>query len=43
MFWIEENKGEMYWNSYRLLENQLIRLSHSICFDDDQSMYILPN
>lgn len=36
MFWIEKNKGEMYWNSYRLLENQLIRLSHSICFDDDQ-------
>lgn len=26
----------MYWNSYRLLENQLIRLSHSICFDGDQ-------
>lgn len=27
---------EAYWNSYRLLESQLLRLSHSICFDDDQ-------
>lgn len=36
MFWIEKNKGEAYWNSYRLLESQLIRLSHSICFDDNQ-------
>lgn len=28
--------SEAYWNSYRLLESQLIRLSHSICFDDSQ-------
>ena len=27
---------ETYWNSYRLLEDQFLRLSHSICFDDDQ-------
>lgn len=27
---------EAYWNSYRLLEGQLLRLSHSICFDDSQ-------
>jgi len=27
---------EAYWNSYRLLESQLLRLSHSVCFDDDQ-------
>ena len=28
--------NEAYWNSYRLLEHQLLRLSHSICFDDNQ-------
>lgn len=33
---LSKNTGEAYWNSYRLLEKQLIRLSHSICFDDDQ-------
>lgn len=27
---------EAYWNSYRLLENQVLRLAHSICFDDTQ-------
>ena len=27
---------DAYWNSYRLLESQLLRLSHSICFDDTQ-------
>ena len=27
---------EAYWNSYRLLESQLLRLSHSIRFDDHQ-------
>ena len=30
------NSHEAYWNSYRLLESQLLRLSHSICFDDNQ-------
>lgn len=33
---LEKNNHEAYWNSYRLLENQLLRLSHSICFDDEQ-------
>ena len=31
-----KNQHEAYWNSYRLLESQLLRLSHSICFDDNQ-------
>ena len=31
-----KNYHEAYWNSYRLLESQLLRLSHSICFDDTQ-------
>ena len=31
-----KDTGESYWNSYRLLEDQLIRLSHSISFDDAQ-------
>ena len=31
-----KNHHEAYWNSYRLLESQLLRLSHSICFDDAQ-------
>lgn len=31
-----KNHNEAYWNSYRLLESQLLRLSHSICFDDTQ-------
>lgn len=31
-----KNNREAYWNSYRLLESQLLRLSHSICFDDTQ-------
>lgn len=30
------NTHEAYWNSYRLLESQLLRLSHSIYFDDNQ-------
>ena len=30
------NKSEAYWNSYKLLESQLIKLSHSISFDDKQ-------
>ena len=30
------NSREAYWNSYRLLESQLLRLSHSIRFDDNQ-------
>lgn len=30
------NAHESYWNSYKLLESQLLRLSHSICFDDKQ-------
>lgn len=30
------NMNEAYWNSYRLLESQLLRLSHSVCFDDNQ-------
>jgi len=30
------NTREAYWNSYRLLESQLLRLSHSIHFDDNQ-------
>ena len=33
---LRKNNHEAYWNSYRLLESQLLRLSHSICFDDDQ-------
>ena len=32
----QKNSREVYWNSYRLLESQLLRLSHSICFDDNQ-------
>lgn len=36
MFRINENKSEAYWKSYRLLEDELIRLSHSIAFDDEQ-------
>lgn len=36
MFRTNENKSEAYWKSYRLLEDELIRLSHSIAFDDDQ-------
>ena len=31
-----KNHHEAYWNSYRLLESQLLTLSHSICFDDTQ-------
>lgn len=31
-----KNLQEAYWNSYRLLESQLLRISHSICFDDQQ-------
>ena len=31
-----KNTSEAYWNSYRLLEKQLIRISHTICFDDEQ-------
>ena len=31
-----KNHHEAYWNSYRLLESQLLRLSHSVCFDDTQ-------
>ena len=34
---LAKDVGESYWNSYRLLEDQLIRLSHSICFDDAQA------
>lgn len=30
------SSGESYWNSYRLLESELIRLSHAIRFDDTQ-------
>ena len=33
-FYLKENKP--YWSSYKLLESQLLRLSHSICFDDKQ-------
>ena len=33
---LEKSHHEAYWNSYRLLESQLLRLSHSICFDDTQ-------
>lgn len=33
---LRKNTHEAYWNSFRLLENQLLRLSHSISFDDDQ-------
>ena len=33
---LQRNSREAYWNSYRLLEGQLLRLSHSICFDDHQ-------
>ena len=33
---LSRNTHEAYWNSYRLLESQLLRVSHSICFDDDQ-------
>lgn len=33
---LSKNHHEAYWNSYRLLESQLLRLSHSICFDDTQ-------
>ena len=33
---LRKNNHEAYWNSYRLLESQLLRLSHSICFDDEQ-------
>lgn len=33
---LSRNNHEAYWNSYRLLESQLLRLSHSICFDDEQ-------
>ena len=36
MFLSSIRTSEAYWNSYRLLEQQLIKLSHSICFDDDQ-------
>ena len=36
MFRTNENKSESYWKSYRLLEDELIRLSHSIAFDDQQ-------
>ena len=37
-FYLKENKP--YWSSYKLLESQLLRLSHSICFDDKQYMSI---
>ena len=33
---LRKTHHEAYWNSYRLLESQLLRLSHSICFDDTQ-------
>lgn len=33
---LSKKHHEAYWNSYRLLEGQLLRLSHSICFDDNQ-------
>ena len=33
---VNRNTSEAYWNSYRLLEKQLIRISHSIYFDDEQ-------
>ena len=33
---LSNNKSEIYWNSYRLLENRLLELSHSIRFDDQQ-------
>jgi len=33
---LNKYSSEAYWNSYRLLESQLIRLSHAICFDDIQ-------
>lgn len=36
MFLSKKNHYEAYLNSYRLLESQLLRLSHSICFDDTQ-------
>lgn len=36
MFLSSIRTSEAYWNSYRLLEQQLIKLSHSICFDDEQ-------
>lgn len=33
---LNRNTCETYWNSYRQLEKQLLRLSHSISFDDNQ-------
>lgn len=33
---LSKSSGESYWSSYRLLENQLVRISHSISFDDNQ-------
>lgn len=36
IMFLHPNSHEAYWNSYRLLENQLLRLSHSISFDDNQ-------
>ena len=36
MFLTSKRTDEAYWNSYKLLEKQLIKLSHSICFDDEQ-------
>lgn len=33
---LSNNNSEIYWNSYKLLENRLLELSHSIRFDDQQ-------
>lgn len=33
---LSNNKSEIYWSSYKLLENRLLELSHTICFDDKQ-------
>lgn len=33
---IRRNAHEAYWKSYRLLESELLKLSHSVCFDDNQ-------
>ena len=36
MFYSNSKTSEVYWSSYRILENKLIRLAHSITFDDEQ-------
>lgn len=33
---IRRNAHEAYWKSYRLLESELLKLSHSVYFDDNQ-------